>query len=147
MRRATLIEDLPGGALLITLTRPERKNAFNHQMWCGTRDALAEAQANDAVRVVVVTEHVAAAPIAQSRRVWLTISRFEWRWLVEDVVGAVRRGRVGGGHHYLLLRVGVRAISPRAWWQYKGRALNPLRPGDMCSPAGPRLRRGCSDHR
>jgi enoyl-CoA hydratase/carnithine racemase len=55
MSRPTLIEDLAGGVLLITLNRPERKNAFNHQMWCDARDALADAQANDAVRVVVVT--------------------------------------------------------------------------------------------
>jgi enoyl-CoA hydratase/carnithine racemase len=55
MQRATLIEELSGGVLLITLNRPERKNAFNHQMWCDCRDALAEAQESDAVRVVVVT--------------------------------------------------------------------------------------------
>jgi enoyl-CoA hydratase/carnithine racemase len=41
--------------LLVTLNRPERKNAFNHQMWCDFRDALAAAQDNDATRVVVVT--------------------------------------------------------------------------------------------
>ena len=55
MLRVTLIEERSGGVLLITLNRPERKNAFNHQMWCDVRDALAEAQANDAVRVVVIT--------------------------------------------------------------------------------------------
>jgi enoyl-CoA hydratase/carnithine racemase len=55
MPRATLIEELSGGVLLITLNRPERKNAFNHQMWCDFRDALAAAQDSDAVRVVVVT--------------------------------------------------------------------------------------------
>ena len=50
-----MIEELAAGVLLITLNRPERKNAFNHQMWCDLRDALAAAQDNDAVRVVVVT--------------------------------------------------------------------------------------------
>lgn len=55
MPRETVIEDLSGGVLLVTLNRPDRKNAFNHRMWCDFRDALAEAQANDAVRVVVVT--------------------------------------------------------------------------------------------
>jgi enoyl-CoA hydratase/carnithine racemase len=55
MPRATVIEGLSEGVLLITLNRPERKNAFNQQMWCDFRDALAEAQASDAVRVVVVT--------------------------------------------------------------------------------------------
>ena len=55
MPRETLIEELSGGVLLVTLNRPERKNAFNHRMWCDFRDCLAEAQENDEVRVVVVT--------------------------------------------------------------------------------------------
>jgi enoyl-CoA hydratase/carnithine racemase len=55
MPHPTLIEEVSGGVLLITLNRPERKNAFNHQMWCDFRDALALAQESDAVRVVVVT--------------------------------------------------------------------------------------------
>lgn len=55
MPRATVIEELSGGVLCLTLNRAERKNAFNHQMWCDCRDALAAAQANDAVRVMVVT--------------------------------------------------------------------------------------------
>ena len=55
MSRATLIEELSGGVLLITFNRPERKNAFNQQMWRDFRDALAEARAGDDVRVVVVT--------------------------------------------------------------------------------------------
>jgi len=55
MARTTVIEELSGGVLLITLNRPERKNAFTHQMWCEFRDALADAQASDAVRVAVVT--------------------------------------------------------------------------------------------
>ena len=55
MRRATVIEEMSEGVLLLTLNRPERRNAFNHQMWCDFRDALTEAQERDAVRVVVVT--------------------------------------------------------------------------------------------
>jgi len=55
MSRATLIEELSAGVLLVTLNRPERRNAFNHQMWCDCRDALAAAQESAAVRVVVVT--------------------------------------------------------------------------------------------
>jgi enoyl-CoA hydratase/carnithine racemase len=55
MPRETLMEELSAGVLLVTLNRPERKNAFNHQMWCDVRDALADAQENDAVRVVVIT--------------------------------------------------------------------------------------------
>jgi enoyl-CoA hydratase/carnithine racemase len=55
MSRATVFEELSAGVQLITLNRPERKNAFNHQMWCDVRDALADAQRSDAVRAVVIT--------------------------------------------------------------------------------------------
>ena len=55
MPRPTVIEELSAGVQVITLNRPQRKNAFNHQMWCDFRDALADAQGNDAVRVVVIT--------------------------------------------------------------------------------------------
>jgi enoyl-CoA hydratase/carnithine racemase len=55
MTRETLIEELSGGVLLLTMNRPARKNAFNNRMWHEFRDALTEAQADDAVRAVVVT--------------------------------------------------------------------------------------------
>ena len=52
---ATVLERLERGVLLLTLNRPERKNAFSNQMWCELRDALARARADDAARCVVVT--------------------------------------------------------------------------------------------
>jgi enoyl-CoA hydratase/carnithine racemase len=55
MSRTRVLEALTDGVLLLTLNRPERKNAFDETMWRETRDALADAQANDAVRCVVVT--------------------------------------------------------------------------------------------
>ena len=53
--RDTVLEELRHGVLLLTLNRPKQKNAFNHRMWCDLRDALADALANDEVRVVVLT--------------------------------------------------------------------------------------------
>jgi len=55
MSRSRILEDLNDGVLLLTLNRPERKNAFDETMWREARDALADAQANDAVRCVIVT--------------------------------------------------------------------------------------------
>lgn len=55
MSRTRVIETLEDGVLLLTLNRPERKNAFDETMWRETRDALADAQRNDAVRCVVIT--------------------------------------------------------------------------------------------
>lgn len=53
--RETVIEELSGGVRTITLHRPRQRNAFNLQMWDETRDALAEARADDRVRAVIVT--------------------------------------------------------------------------------------------
>ena len=50
-----VLKSLDAGVLLLTLNRPDRKNAFDETMWREARDALADAQADDAVRAVVVT--------------------------------------------------------------------------------------------
>ena len=43
------------GVLLVTMNRPDKKNAFNDPQWDGVRDALREASENPAVAVVVLT--------------------------------------------------------------------------------------------
>jgi enoyl-CoA hydratase/carnithine racemase len=43
------------GVLLVTLNRPEKKNAFNDPQWDGLRDALSDAREDPRVAVVVVT--------------------------------------------------------------------------------------------
>jgi enoyl-CoA hydratase/carnithine racemase len=43
------------GVLLITLNRPEKKNAFDDPQWDGLRDALNDAREDPAVAVAVVT--------------------------------------------------------------------------------------------
>lgn len=54
--RTTVLETLgEDGVLLLTLNRPEARNAFNRQMWTEARDALRDALADDGVRCVVVT--------------------------------------------------------------------------------------------
>ncbi len=55
MAYETVIEKLEGGVLLLTMNRPDKKNAFNQQMWFDMRDAMAAAQSDDSVRVTVVT--------------------------------------------------------------------------------------------
>jgi enoyl-CoA hydratase/carnithine racemase len=51
----TVIEKLEDGVLLLTLNRPEARNAFNAEQWRETRLSFQRAMAEDAVRVVVVT--------------------------------------------------------------------------------------------
>ena len=56
MSRATILEEDPSpGVRLLTMNRPEKRNAFNHRLYCDLRDALRDALADDAVRVAVLT--------------------------------------------------------------------------------------------
>ena len=53
-----LIEDKPGGqdgVRLITLNRPERKNALSPELLDALRDALGDAENDPQVRAVVIT--------------------------------------------------------------------------------------------
>lgn len=43
------------GVRLLTLDRPDVRNAFNQALWCATRDALADAADDPTVKCVVVT--------------------------------------------------------------------------------------------
>lgn len=54
-RRSILEELRDDGVLLLTLNRPGKLNAFDSLMHRELRDALCDAQANDRVRVVVLT--------------------------------------------------------------------------------------------
>ena len=54
--RHSVIEELgEDGVLLLTLNRPDRKNAFDETLWRDARGALGDAQRSDSVRAVVVT--------------------------------------------------------------------------------------------
>ena len=52
---SAVLQNLDDGVLLLTLNRPEKKNAFNDPQWDGFRDALLLAREDRAVAVVVVT--------------------------------------------------------------------------------------------
>jgi len=51
----TLLTDLEDGVLTVTLNRPDRLNAFNVRMMADWLELLDEIDADDAVRVVIVT--------------------------------------------------------------------------------------------
>lgn len=54
--RETVLEDFgDDGVLLVTLNRPQARNAFDRQMWGDARDALIDALTDNRVRAVVVT--------------------------------------------------------------------------------------------
>src|SRR5216684_4294869 len=44
-----------GGVARITLNRPEKRNALNDALVAGLKDSLAQANDNEAVRVIVIT--------------------------------------------------------------------------------------------
>ena len=55
MKRETILEETEGGVRTLTFNRPKARNAFNSQQWRELADALADAKADDGVRVVIVT--------------------------------------------------------------------------------------------
>lgn len=55
MTRTTVIEEVSDGVAVLMMNRPSRRNAFNDQQYDELRAALAEAQADDRIRVVLIT--------------------------------------------------------------------------------------------
>ncbi|HKQ52951.1 MAG TPA: enoyl-CoA hydratase-related protein [Pyrinomonadaceae bacterium] len=54
-KNPAVIYTVEGPVALVTLNRPEKRNALNDALIAGLKDALREADADDSVRVVVVT--------------------------------------------------------------------------------------------
>jgi methylglutaconyl-CoA hydratase len=54
-KNQALIYAVEGTVALLTLNRPEKRNALNDELISGLKESLREADANDAVRVVVIT--------------------------------------------------------------------------------------------
>jgi enoyl-CoA hydratase/carnithine racemase len=55
MIRKTILEETEDRVRVLVMNRPEARNAFNVQHWTDLRDALADARADDDVRVVILT--------------------------------------------------------------------------------------------
>lgn len=51
----TVLKEQTGGVMLLTLNRPEKKNAIHDEMWIAIRTAFEEAEADDSVKCVVLT--------------------------------------------------------------------------------------------
>lgn len=51
----TVLREHKGGVMLLTLNRPEKKNAINNPMWGAIQAAFEEAQADGSVKCVVLT--------------------------------------------------------------------------------------------
>src|SRR5512139_3319543 len=49
-----VLRERRGGVLLLTLNRPERRNALLHQSWTALIDAMLEVHQDPTVRVVVI---------------------------------------------------------------------------------------------
>ena len=55
MNRDTVLSEERNGVTLLTLNRPEKRNAFNDQQYDALREALADAQTDDAIKAAVIT--------------------------------------------------------------------------------------------
>ena len=55
MNRVTVLSEHRDGVALLTMNRPDKRNAFNDQQYDDLRDALADAEADDTIKVAVIT--------------------------------------------------------------------------------------------
>ncbi len=55
MNRPTVLSEHRDGVALLTMNRPEKRNAFNDAQYDDLRDALTDARADDAIKCAVVT--------------------------------------------------------------------------------------------
>jgi len=55
MNRETVVFERRDGVALLTLNRPEKRNAFNDRQYDDLADALSEARADEAIKVAVIT--------------------------------------------------------------------------------------------
>jgi len=74
-----VVHEVRGRAMLITINRPDKRNALDRQVRSECLDAIAAARANDAVRAIVVTGAGDKAFVAGA-----DISEFEERTTVEQ---------------------------------------------------------------
>ena len=55
MNRETVLSEQLNGVALLTLNRPDKRNAFNDQQYDDLREALADAESDDTIKVAVIT--------------------------------------------------------------------------------------------
>ncbi len=103
------------GVLLVTLNRPERRNAFSNDSWKLIAEALTDAETNDDIRCVVLTGgpkvFAAGSDISQmkSRGMFTKVAaeRFRYWDVIHDfpkpVVAAVNGYALGGGCEFALV--------------------------------------------
>jgi enoyl-CoA hydratase len=118
--------DVADGIAVVTLDRPERRNALNRELTAALRDAMAAADADDAVTVIVLTgadpafcagvdlKELSSGP---GSRQFIPGSAAEpgrpWARTVKPVIGAVNGPAITGGFE-LALRCDFLVASERA---------------------------------
>jgi enoyl-CoA hydratase/carnithine racemase len=68
MNRETVLSEHRDGIALLTLNRPDKRNAFNDQQYDDLREALADARADDTIKVSVITGAPGAFSAGQDLR-------------------------------------------------------------------------------
>lgn len=152
---STLLTQIEDNVLIITLNRPEKKNAFNNEMIDAWVDALEEAKTNDDIHVVVVTgagdafcsggdvgnmrEKKNATPLDSKNVLWGNIHRipFLLRELDKPVIAAINGVAVGAGLDMALM-ADIRTMADTARVN-EGYVKVGLIPGDGGSYFLPRL--------
>lgn len=108
-----IVRERSGTTLLLRLNRPDRLNAVSPELYAGLVDAIAEADADDGVRAIVVTgsgrafcvgadlkSHAEDGPAAESRQRYVDLAQNANRALQNaraPVVAAVNGHAIGAG--------------------------------------------------
>ena len=105
--------DVADGIAVVTLNRPERRNALNGELTAALRSTMAEADGDDAVSVIVLTgadpafcAGVDLKELSSGSRQFVPGSRAEpgrpWARTVKPVIGAVNGAAITGGFELAL---------------------------------------------
>lgn len=105
--------DIADGIAVVTLDRPERRNALNRELTAALRDAMASADADDAVSVIVLTgadpafcAGVDLKELSSGSRQFIPGTAAApgrpWARTVKPVIGAVNGAAITGGFELAL---------------------------------------------
>src|SRR3954453_1079723 len=111
---SVLLSDVADGMAVLTLNRPEKRNALNSELTAALRKGMAEADADDAVSVIVLTgaDPVFCAGVDLTDIGGGAPDRFTpgtesepgrpWRRTTKPVIGAINGAAVTGGFELAL---------------------------------------------
>ena len=136
MSYETVLLDLKDSVAMVTLNRPEKLNALNYQLVSDLDAALTELEADDSVRVIIVTgagrAFCAGADLTgvtqgEASRMGALLKRMIRPWnMTKPVIAAINGPAVGGGITIpMMFDIRIAAESARMGFVFTRRAAMP----------------------